>query len=501
MLQETQEYKEYPDLAMYRRHYPMLHRTVNGRPIIYFDNAATALKPDVMLSALMQFYRLYDSNVYRGWHVPSAQATQLYEDARRTVAHFLGTSAKNIVFCYNTTDGMYKLSNHLRIKKVLLAMDLHHSSMLPFTKFEYQLLKIKETGVVDTDDLRQKIDEVDAVVVNHVSNVTGVIQPIEVVGDIAHRHGKIVIVDGAQSVPHLPIYVERLPIDALVFSGHKLGGPYGSGAMYVAPRLHPHLQIGGGEAIRNVYLEGERIRIEYDDFPRCFEPGTPSIANQIAMAEVMKFLPDRRRIHEHEESLLHRILEFLNEKKVKYLGGGQRSSLVAMQLPDSFAYKLASMGICVRYGYHCAEPLHRFLKSPPTLRISLYFYNTEEEVDTVLTALSTLLDGGKLDVSYITYPDPYIVRSYVAVIPDICSTCPFNRRCFSSKKRVMIDLFSCPLVPKIVKDRITEMQLKRLAAYHRAVKRKREELKVMAKSGGDKGEVSEAQEKRETEGR
>jgi cysteine desulfurase/selenocysteine lyase len=441
------------DILELRSHYPMLSRLINGHPLIYFDNSATALKPDVMLNALQQFYLFYDSNVYRGWHVPSAQATHLYEESRRIIASFLGTTANNIVFITNTTDGMVKIASTLKIKKVLLCLDLHHSSMLPFReKFKYKFVKLKEDGSVDLSDLRSKIKDADAVITNHASNVTGVIQDVEQIGEMCHRYDKLCIVDGAQSVPHIPYNVEKMPIDALVFSGHKIGGPYGSGAMYISKRMQAKMKpIGGGESIKNVVYDGKDLKITYADFPHCLEAGTPSIANQIALAQVIDFLKDKiQDALKHEREVIKPIYDLYKEKNIRFLGPDldNRGGLIASALLPCFSLKLATWGICSRYGYHCAEPLHHFLKSPPTLRFSVYVYNTIEEGYQVAEALSSLLKGEPPNIDTLVYPEPSITPVQIAFNP--CRNCHLCDNLSTQAKDV---LMKCPFIPFYIKNK------------------------------------------------
>ncbi len=441
-----------------RRHYPMLFRSVNGRKILYFDSAATALKPDVVIKTLTDFYYNYDSNVFRGWHVPSAQATKLYEEARRIIAKNLGSTPENVAFCYNTTDGMQKIAYSLKIKKVALAIDLHHSSMLPFTRFDYSLIKIKEDGLPDFSDLKQKAADADAVVVNHVSNVTGTINDLSLIRDLVKD--KILIVDGAQGFPHLSVNVEKWGVDAYVFSGHKVGGPYGSGAMYISPRLQQLLSpLGGGESIENVFLKGDKIEVKYQKFPHCFEPGTPSIANQIALASAIQFISVYKAGLEHRErKVLKPFFELASKYNIKYLGGSleQRSSLIAFKLGAEVALKLAVLGVCSRYGYHCAEPLHHFLKSPPSLRFSIFLYNTEEEALQVATILENIIKGNSVkEVETIVYPEPEFYPPS-AVVVDPCENCSVN--CMDYRSAVLL----CPFVPSFIKERLLSQRVEKM---------------------------------------
>jgi len=435
-------------LSDYRKYYPLLQR------YLYFDSAATALKPLPVIENLIRFYKYYDSNVYRGFHIPGAQATSLYDEARKKVADLLHTSPRNIIFTTNTTDGLHKLS-HANLGKVLLSLGMHHSSLLPFLKFPHYFVKVKENGIIDLADLMAKLDMVDTIVIDHVSNVTGAIQPVEEIAEMAKRKGKTVIVDGAQSVPHMEIDVEKMGIDALAFSGHKMGAPYGSGALYVSNNMIQLMEpIPGGESIEDVSWDGKDIVIKYAEPPHCFEPGTPSIANQIGLGFAIDFIkPALPYIKSHEHDLLQIFLDHFKEKRIRYLGPelDERSSLVAIAINDGerVAYKLAQYDVCIRYGYHCAEPLHQILNSPPSLRFSLYLYNTEDEVREVLYILDRIIDGKISKKEAVIYPEPFFSSVHSSRIFDPCERCFLSGAC----KTPYDALRMCPYIPNFVRMR------------------------------------------------
>ena len=439
-----------------RNHFPILRRTINGFPLTYLDSAATSLKPAEVIDCLVKFYTMHDSNVWRSPHVLGAESTDAFERAREKVARFIGTRPDCLVFVTSTTDGINRIAEMLTRKKrkVMFTVMDHHSNMLPWaTRAEYQICKVTEEGEIDMEDFEEKLDKVDIVAFPMMSNVLGTINDVRDLAERAKDKKKIVVVDGAQGVPHLPVNVSRLEIDALAFSGHKMLGPHGSGALYISPELQEELSpvFSGGDSIKSVHLEGDKIKIEWADPPHRFEAGTPSIANYVALGVAVDFLSRyiQDNIH-HERHLLKPLLDFLDDSKIRYLGPPleRRGGLVSMVLPepDRIAYTLSRYGICVRVGHHCANPLHDFFKVNATLRVSLYLYNTEKDIDLFINVFDQVMTMAK--ETAVKYIPPEFPSWMETITP--CSSCPYSTLCELSARSAEF----CPFVPDFVKEKM-----------------------------------------------
>lgn len=400
------------DVAAIRREFPILNETVNGHPLAYLDNAATSQKPETVLRALDTFYRTYNANVHRGIYQISERATTAYEAARHTIARFIGArDTRELVFTRGTTESINLVAyswgrQNIGAGDVIIATELeHHSNLVP-----WQILAAERDATLDfipvTPDgrldlacydqmLRQHGERVKLVVVAHVSNTLGTINPIAEIAARAHAAGALVLVDGAQSVPHLPVNVHELGCDFLAFSGHKMLGPLGSGGLWgrraVLEAMPPFL--GGGSMIRQVDLRSST----YADLPAKFEGGTPSIADTIGLGAAVDYLSalGMDRVRAHERELTAYALERLGEVSGLTLYGppdpDERAGVFSFSLLDIHPHDLASIldeeGLCVRAGHHCCQPLMRRLGVNATARASFYLYNTVAEIDRLTSAL------------------------------------------------------------------------------------------------------------------
>ncbi len=398
------------EVTRLRRDFPILSRRVHGKPLVYLDNAATTQKPRQVLSALGTYYSRFNANIHRGIHTLAEEATAAYEAVRAHVARFVHASnAREIVFTRNTTESINLFANawgrrHLTAgDQILLSEMEHHSNLVP-----WQLIA-RATGATlaflpITDDGQLRLEELDRlltprtklVALTQMSNVLGTINPIAQVVERAHRNGSLVLVDGAQSVPHLPVDVLKLGCDALAFSAHKMLGPTGVGVLYVREALLESLEpfLGGGEMIQDVQL----TTATWNDIPWRFEAGTPNIADVVAFGEALCYLErlGMERIAAHEQALTAYALTRLAEIEgvTLYgpaLGVARRGGVVSFNLaglhPHDVGTVLDAEGVAIRAGHHCAKPLMRRLGVTATARASFFLYNTREEVDRLVDAL------------------------------------------------------------------------------------------------------------------
>jgi cysteine desulfurase/selenocysteine lyase len=391
----------------WRQDFPLLHRTVYGKPIVYLDNAATTQKPTAVVAALQHYYTECTSNVHRGVYYLSEQATQLYEEARRTVQRFLGAAeAAEIVFVRGTTEAINLVAHCLgrtRIRpgsEILLTHMEHHSNIVPWqlvaeqTGARLRVLPITPDGELMLEAYPELLTERTAVVaVVHVSNSLGTINPVAELIQTAHERGIPVLVDGAQAVAHMPVDVQQLDCDFYAFSGHKIYGPTGIGVLYAKRRWleeFPPYQ-GGGDMIRHVTFE----RTLYNDVPYKFEAGTPNIAGAIGLKAALEYVQQcgLERIAAHEHELLRYATERLQELPgVRLIGTAQRKAAIISFViegvhPHDVGTVLDREGIAIRVGHHCTQPVMEFFGVPATSRVSFGLYNTLEEVDRLVEAL------------------------------------------------------------------------------------------------------------------
>jgi len=404
-----------------REDFPILRRRVEGRPLIYFDNAATSQKPIQVIEAVREFYEEHNANVHRGVHTLSQEASELYERAHEEVAEFIGADGiEEIIFTKNTTEAInliaysFGFRNLGRGDEVVVTLMDHHSNIVPWENiskmkgFRVKYADINGEGMLDYESLGRLVtNRTRLLCVTHVSNVTGARNDLERISRIAHDSGAMVAVDGAQSVPHMPIDVKRLGIDFLAFSGHKMLAPTGIGVLYgrreVLEGMEPFL--GGGEMIREVrYNKSDgTCQITYNELPWKFEAGTPNISGGVGLMEAVRYLKGlgMEDVQRHEAELTRYALEGLSGlERIRWYGPGldsERGGIIPFNMdgvdPHDLALLLDQFGIMVRSGFHCAEPLHQRLGLKGSVRASFYIYNTREEVDKLIEALGEIGKG------------------------------------------------------------------------------------------------------------
>ncbi len=398
-----------------REDFPILRIEVNGHPLIYFDNAATTQRPIQVINAIKEFYENLNANVHRGIHYLSREASELYEGAHETLAKFINADFEEVVFTSNTTESInlvawgWALYHLRRGDRIVTTVMEHHSNMLPWrtvaelTGAEVVYADVDDEGMPRMDELESLIDEKTKIVaISGMSNVTGAVPDVERVIGAAHQVDAVVVLDGAQMVPHMPVDVRKLDVDFLAFSGHKMLGPTGTGVLYGKRDLLEEMRPArpGGGTIRDVTLEG----VEWAKLPWKHEGGTPNIAGGIGLAEAARYLMrvGMDRIREHEKELTRRGLELLSEmegviiygpRDVRRRGGILTLNVKGMD-PHMVGALLDAQGIAVRTGLHCAHPLHRRLGAEDgTVRASLYLYNTMEELERFVQILRSIVEG------------------------------------------------------------------------------------------------------------
>jgi len=393
------------DVARVRADFPALHQQVNGRPLVYLDNAATTQKPQAVLDALLGFYSRDCANVHRGVHALSQRATDAYEGARETVARFLNARPREIVFMRGTTEAInlvaYSYGSRLSPGDEILITELeHHSNIVPWqmlaerTGARLRVAPIDDRGEIILEEFQRLLGPRTRIVaVAHVSNALGTVNPVEEICRLAHTYGARVLVDGAQAVPHLAVDVRALDCDFYAFSGHKIYGPTGIGVLFGRWELleaMPPYQ-GGGDMIRSVTFE----KTLYNDPPYRFEAGTPHIAGAIGLAAAIEYVTrlGLEEIRRHEQQLLEAATRALEEiPGVRIVGtAAHKAAVVSFVLdgvhPHDVATVLDHEGVAVRAGHHCAQPLMERFGLPATTRASFALYNTLEEVDALARAV------------------------------------------------------------------------------------------------------------------
>lgn len=398
------------DVEGVRRDFPALHQRVNGHPLIYLDNAATTHKPQAVLDATSQFYGRDNSNIHRAAHVLAERSTKLFEAGREKVRQFLGAAdAKEIVFVRGTTEGINLVANSYGRRhvgpgdEILLTQLEHHANIVPWQLLAEQtgavirVAPIHDNGELILEEFAKLLSEKTKIVsVTHVSNALGTVNPVEQIIPLAHGVGAVVLVDGAQSTPHLPVNVSALDADFYVFSGHKIFGPTGIGALYGKKHLldaMPPWQ-GGGHMIQDVTFE----KTIYRPAPEKFEAGTPDIAGVVGLGAAIDYLfrVGIPAIAAYEHTLLEYATHALSTVPgLRPIGtAANKASVLSFIIPglsnEAIAHHLDKQGIAVRAGHHCALPAQRHFGQDTTVRPSLAFYNTFAEVDTFVAALHTL---------------------------------------------------------------------------------------------------------------
>ena len=401
-----------------REDFPILKRQINGNPLVYFDNAATTQKPRQVIEAIKDFYENHNANVHRAVHTLSQEATEMHEKAREKIARFINArSTAETIFVRGTTEAInlvaysWGLSNLKKGDEILLSIMEHHSNLVPWEllsqrnglKIKYG--KINDDGTLDHRDFEDKFTKKTKIVcLSHVSNVTGVVNDVKRIARCAHDHDALILVDGAQSVPHMPVDARDLDVDFLAFSGHKMLGPTGIGVLYSKKEHLEKMEPfqGGGEMISDVSFKKEKghCDITWNDPPWKFEAGTPDICGGIALMEAIKYL-EKIGLHEvfkHESLLTEHALNRMQEfTKVTVHGPTNLSSkcgIVPFTVEGFSSHDIAlffdNYGIMIRSGFHCAQPLHQFFNLQSSARASFYIYNTREEVDRFIEVLKEI---------------------------------------------------------------------------------------------------------------
>lgn len=393
------------DVEKIRRDFPILGREVYGKPLVYFDNAATTQKPQCVIDAISEAYCNENANVHRGIHFLSQHATDLMESARDKVRQFIGAgSTEEIIFTRGTTESINLLASSFSSAflkegdEVIISGMEHHSNIVPWQiqseryGFRIKVIPVLDNGELDLEAFKALVsDKTRLVSITHVSNVLGTVNPVSEIISLAHSHGIPVAVDGAQSVPHIKVDVQELGADFYAFSGHKIYGPTGIGVLYGRKELlekMPPYQ-GGGEMIKRVTFE----KTTYNELPYKFEAGTPDYVGSIALAKALDYVQGigMENIAAYESELCSYAIEKLNSvPDMRIIGAAEHRSAVVSFLvgniyPSDMGTLLDRLGIAVRTGHHCAEPLMDRLGIPGTVRASFSFYNTKAEID-ALTA-------------------------------------------------------------------------------------------------------------------
>ncbi|ACM15198.1 MULTISPECIES: cysteine desulfurase SufS [Bacillus] len=389
-----------------RKQFPILDQKVNGKQLVYFDSAATSQKPIQVIETLERYYKEYNSNVHRGVHTLGTKATDAYEGAREKVRKFINAkSMEEIIFTRGTTTALntvaasYGLENVKEGDEIVISYMEHHSNIIPWqqvakkTGATLKYLPLQPDGTISIEDARQTITPNTKIVsIMYVSNVLGTINPVKEIGAIAHENGAIMVVDGAQSTPHMKVDVQDLNCDFYALSAHKMCGPTGIGVLYGKKELLNNMEPieFGGEMIDFVDLQEST----WKELPWKFEAGTPIIGNAIGLGAAIDFLEEigLHNIEKHEHELAQYALERLSEVDgVTIYGPKHRAGLVTFNIEDVHPHDVATVldveGIAVRAGHHCAQPLMKWLKASSTARASFYLYNTKEEIDTFVESL------------------------------------------------------------------------------------------------------------------
>lgn len=396
------------DVYAIRQQFPVLTREVKGYPLVYFDNAATSQKPQVVIDALVNYYTGYNANIHRGIHTLAEEATAAYEATRDAVQQFINApSREQIVFTRGTTESInlvaytWARQNVKTGDEIIISEMEHHSNIVPWHILceekgaVLRVIPVNDKGELRLDEYEKLLsDRTKLVSIVHVSNALGTVNPVKQIIASAHKKGAVVLVDGAQSTVHLDIDVQDMDCDFFAFSSHKLYGPTGVGVLYGKKHLLESMPVfqGGGEMIKEVTLE----KTIYNDLPYKFEAGTPNIADTVALKAALEFTAGigKDRIRKHENELLQYATEKLKEiPAVKIIGEAKEkisviSFVVKGAHPQDVGILLDNRGIAVRTGHHCAQPLMECYGIPGTIRASFAVYNTKDEIDELVKGLN-----------------------------------------------------------------------------------------------------------------
>jgi len=393
------------DVESIRKDFPILQRKVHGKPLVYFDNAATSQKPKQVIDALDFYYKNYNANVHRSIHQLGEEATEAYEKSREKIAGFINAdSSQNIIFTKNSTEALnllaYSLTSSLKKGDEIVISQLeHHSNFVPWQQLAKQkglnlkFIEINKNIELDKESIKKNITKKTKIVsVGHISNAIGTINPIEQITKIAHENGALMVIDGSQAAPHMPLDMEKINSDFYVFTGHKMLGPTGVGVLYGKKELLENMQpfLYGGEMINEVKFEGTT----FNQLPWKFEAGTPNIAEAIGLGIAIDYLQKvgMGGIHEHDKELTEYAMEKLSKvRDVAIYGPKERGPIISFNVKGVHAHDVSqildSEGVAIRAGHHCCMPLMGVIGVAATARASFYLYNTEEEVDVFIKAI------------------------------------------------------------------------------------------------------------------
>ena len=390
-----------------RKDFPILERKINGKSLIYFDNAATSQTPISVIESISDYYKKYNANIHRGVHSVSEEATEAYESSRKKIQkHFNANFSEEIIFTSGTTHSINIIANGYTDlltsdDEIIVSGMEHHSNIVPWQMMveknhaKLSVIPLKENGELDIDHFKSIISEKTKIVfLNHVSNALGIINPIEEIIEISHRNGAVVLIDGAQSSAHFTIDLQKLDVDYFTASAHKLCGPTGIGFLYGKKNLLEKLPplMGGGEMISDVTFE----KTTYAELPHKFEAGTPNISGAIAFGYALDYINKigLDNIYNYENELLNYATQLL--KKIEglkiYGDTNNKTSVISFNIENLHPYDIGSIldkfGIAVRTGQHCAQPIMDHFLISGTVRVSLSFINTKKEIDKLIEAIN-----------------------------------------------------------------------------------------------------------------
>jgi len=394
------------DIQSVRAEFPILNQDVNGHPLVYLDSSATSQKPVAVIEAIDEYYRLHNSNVHRGVHTLGSRATDLYEGAREKVRKFINANIqKEIIFNRGTTTSInivaqsYGLTLVKEGDEIVITEMEHHSNIIPWqqvakrTGAKLKFIPLQENGTIKLEDARKTItNKTKIVAIAHVSNVLGTINPVKEITKIAHENEAVILIDGAQAVPHMQVDVQDINCDFYAFSGHKMLGPTGIGVLFGKQALLEEMEPVefGGEMIDFVELYDST----WKELPWKFEGGTPIIAGAVGLGAAIDFLSDigMDKVLEYEKKLVKYALEQMRTiDEITIFGPENRAGLVTFNLDGVHSHDLSTVldteGIAIRAGHHCAQPLMKWLDVSSTARASMYIYNNEDDVDRLVAGL------------------------------------------------------------------------------------------------------------------
>ena len=392
---------------MVKEEFPILSQSVNEKPLIYLDNASTTQKPTSVINEIQNYYESTNSNIHRGVHHLSQKATEKYEDSRKIVQNFIGAkSSREIIFVRGATEAVNLVANSY-VKpllsegdNIIISQMEHHANIVPWQlitkekKAEIRVVPINEAGELLVDDMDDLIDaNTRFISLNHVSNSLGTVNPVEKLIQKAHQNDIRIMIDGAQAVQHMKVNVVDLDVDFYCFSGHKMYGPTGIGILYgkreILEKMEPYQ--GGGDMIKSVTFE----KTIFNDIPHIFEAGTPNIVGAIGLAKAVEFIENItiEEIEKHEMALLNYATEKINSiEGVKIVGNAEeKASVISFVMgnihPHDIGTIMDNLGIAIRAGHHCTQPIMDFYNIPATARASFAIYNTEEDVDKLVEGI------------------------------------------------------------------------------------------------------------------